>query len=312
MLESPKENRVIIITGPTASGKSDVAIAAAKMLGSEVISADSRQIYQETNIGTAKLSTRDMQGVPHHLVDVLDVDDVYNAGLFEKQSTEIIHTLHQLNRIPVVCGGTGLYIKALVDGIIDLEVAEDLHLHLMDELRATGQDAMYRFLQEIDPAAAETMLPQNWKRVIRALEVKLTSGSSILELHKQSSVKSGFRFFQFGMLWERDELYERINIRVDRMIERGLIEEVQALRNRGYSPENNALNTVGYKEVFAYLEGKISKDEAVRLIKRNTRHYAKRQMTWFRADDRIVWIPVQNRSQNEIAEYIIKTISFTE
>ncbi|MBI2420210.1 MAG: tRNA (adenosine(37)-N6)-dimethylallyltransferase MiaA, partial [Ignavibacteriales bacterium] len=275
------ENRVIIIAGPTCSGKTIVALQIAKALGTEIISADSRQIYTKTNIGTAKPTSEELLQVKHHFIDAIPPEQIFNAGLFEKEALGIIASLHTDGKIPVVAGGTGLYIRALVDGIIDVEIAEDLHLHLMEELQASSNEAMYMFLQKIDAAAAATMMPQNWKRVIRALEVKLGTGSSILDLHHDQNRHKNINFLQFGLLWERDDMYERINNRVDAMMQNGLLNEVKLLQREGLTPLINALNTVGYKELFDKKKKKFPLEEAVRLIKRNTRRYAKRQMTWF-------------------------------
>lgn len=302
------ENRVIIIAGPTCSGKTSVALQIAKALGTEIISADSRQIFTKTNIGTAKPTPKELLQVKHHFVDTIPPEQIFNAGLFEKGALGIIASLHSSGKIPVVAGGTGLYIRALVDGIIDVEIAEDLHLHLMEELQASSNEAMYMFLQKVDAAAAETMMPQNWKRVIRALEVKLGTGSSILDLHQEQNRHKKINFLQFGLLWERDDMYERINNRVDAMMQNGLLDEVKQLKSEGFTPLINALNTVGYKELFDFLDNKFQLEEAVRLIKRNTRRYAKRQMTWFRGDERILWVPVREQNIAEIAPYILKSL----
>jgi tRNA dimethylallyltransferase len=284
------ENRVIIITGPTASGKSDIAYHLAKLLHSEIISADSRQIYRQLTIGAAQPPPECLGQVRHHFIASHDLNESFDAGAFESAALLIIKRLHEENRIPVICGGSGLYIRALIDGIIDIPPDELIREELHNFQNTHGNEALFERLKKVDPAAAATMLPQNYKRIIRALEVFYITGKSILTVHEEFDRNLGIDFFQFGVLWPRELLYDRINRRVDNMLSDGLINEVEHILAAGFQPSINGLNTVGYKEIIAYLNKEIDLNEAARLIKRNTRHYAKRQMTWFNSDPRIKWI----------------------
>lgn len=287
------ETRVIVIVGPTCSGKTDLSIDLALKLNSEIISSDSRQVYKLLNIGTAKPSLQQIESVKHHLVDLLNPDQEFNASRFSNESSKLIDSIHKNNKIPIVCGGSGLYVKSLIDGIIDeVEVDKAYRNELYDLRKMYGNEYLYNQLGKVDLESAGKMLPQNWKRVVRALEVFHVTGKTIGYFHSQLKQKSSFNFIQFGLEWERTALYKNIYDRVDRMIECGLIEEVSYILRQGFKKEINSLNTVGYKEIISYLENKISLDTAIELIKRNTRRFAKRQITWFKADTRINWLKV--------------------
>jgi tRNA dimethylallyltransferase len=290
------EQRVIIIAGPTCSGKTALSILLAGELQSEVISADSRQVYKYLDIGTAKPAAEDMAGIKHHFIDEIEPDGNFNANLFEQKSLEIIGQLHQKDTIPVVAGGSGLYIKALVDGITESAVySDEIREKLLKEKEENGIFFLYEKLKKLDPVSADRMLPQNWKRVLRALEVILFTGKPIWQHHKEYERDCNINFIQYALNWDRPRLYSNINKRVDKMIEAGLVDEVKSLLEKGFASKVNALNTVGYKEIIEYLESRISLDTAIELIKRNTRRYAKKQMTWFRADDRINWLPIESQ-----------------
>ena len=287
--------RVIVIVGPTCSGKSYLSVQVASHLRTEIISADSRQIYKKLNIGTAKPSQSDLRKVKHHLINILNPDEVYDANKFSEDAEYIINKLIAEGRIPVVTGGTGLYIKALIDGMIEgTDKNDELRNELLMKKKQFGNEYLYEELKKIDSQSALKMLPQNWKRVIRAIEVYHTTGKPIWQHQNSQKRKSKFSFYQIGLLWDRTILYKNINNRVDRMINDGLVEEVENILNQGYDKSLNSLNTVGYKEVVSYLEGEISLDRSIELIKRNTRHYAKRQMTWFNADKRIKWYNISS------------------
>jgi tRNA dimethylallyltransferase len=293
------ERVVIVIVGPTCSGKTNLSLKLAELIPSEIISADSRQIYKLLSIGTVKPSKEQLQKVTHYLIDILDPSENYDVSMFEKDAERIIDQIHQNNKTPIVVGGSGLYIKALIDGIFDTaDKDEEYRKKLLENRKEFGNEYLYKKLQEIDPISAEKMLPQNWKRVMRALEVFHTTGELIWEHHqKQSSQKEiKYNFKQFGLNWERKILYENINRRVDWMTDNGLINEVKNILSLGYSENLNSLNTVGYKEIISYLKNEITLDKAIDLIKRNTRHYAKRQMTWFKKDKRIHWFDVKDFS----------------
>lgn len=289
------ERKVIVITGPTCSGKTAVGISLAKKLRTEIISADSRQVYQYLDIGTAKPSPHELSEVKHHFIGTLKPDEDFNVSKFEQDALEIIRSLHAENKIPVAAGGSGLYIKALTEGIFNTaDTDEEYRQELKTKLETYGREFLYGELKNADPKAAETMLPQNWKRVMRALEVLHLTGKSILEHHEDYERNLNIEFLQFGLNWDREVLYRNIESRVDNMIQSGLIDEVKRVLEMGYGKELNALNTVGYKEIIMYLQGEITLERAVELIKRNTRRYAKRQMTWFRKNQSIHWFNISS------------------
>lgn len=305
-------SKITVIVGPTCSGKTYLSFKLAEKIPSEIISADSRQIYKHLNIGTAKPSIQQLQNVPHHLISILDPSENFDVSIFEKEAEVAIENIFNKNKTPIVVGGSGLYIKALIDGIFDTaEKDEEYRKTLLQKRKDFGNEVLYDELKKVDPVSAVKMLPQNWKRVIRALEVLHTTGEPIWKHHQlQLSKEKKYNFLQFGLNWERKLLYENINHRVDSMIENGLVEEVKNVLSLGYDKNLNSLNTVGYKEIVQHLEGEISLDKAIELIKRNTRHYAKRQMTWFRKDERIHWFDVKDSNQlDSIANQIIQLLS---
>ncbi|NUN09326.1 MAG: tRNA (adenosine(37)-N6)-dimethylallyltransferase MiaA [Ignavibacteriaceae bacterium] len=304
------EKRVVIITGPTGSGKSELAFLLAKTLGTEIIVADSRQIYKELVIGSAQPSKDKQQQIRYHLLSSLNLSENFNAARFEALSDSIIGSLLGENKIPVIEGGAGLYLRALIGGIVEIPGETDVYRReLNDLLLREGREFVYNLLCEEDPETAKTLLPQNYKRVIRALEVKRATGKSIQWFFSHQEVKRSYDSLQFGLLRERDDLYRRINERVDKMIDAGLVEEVKGILSVGYDAGINPLNTVGYKEIIAFLRGEFELDTAIELIKRNSRHYAKRQMTWFRKQPGIEWCSITNDDgYNKIVEKIIKKI----
>ena len=232
----------------------------------------------------------------------------YNAGEFGLRARAKVEELLKQDKQPILAGGSGLYVRAVIDGIFEGPgMNTEVRKQLENEAHMLGSEILYERLKKIDPVSAEKMDATKVRRIIRALEVYSTTGKPISDLHSVQEIKIPFEAVQFGLQWERKLLYQRIERRVDEMIENGLVEEVQGLIVKGYSRGANSLNTVGYKEVFDYLDGKTTKEEMIRLIKQNTRHFAKRQMTWFRADNRITWIPVHDKTDwSEIAEHIQK------
>ncbi len=304
------ERRVIVIVGATGSGKTSLSLKLAAKLGTEIISADSRQIYKILDIGTAKPLKKELDQVKHHFIDSLNLDEPFNVSKYEKESLKIIDGLHKKNKIPIVAGGSGLYIKALVEGLFnEVDTDEEFRRKLLDEREKFGNEYLYQKLIAVDKESADTMLPQNWKRVIRALEVFHLTGKPIWEFHAAHKREVDIKFLQYGLQWERELLYQNINNRVDKMISDGLVDEIKSVLEKGYSSELNSLNTVGYKEIIAYLKGEYDLERAVELIKRNTRHYAKRQMTWFRKDEMIKWFEIDQEEELEkIADSIIKDI----
>lgn len=300
--------KVIVIVGPTCSGKTRLSLILAEKLKSEIISADSRQVYKYLTIGTAKPSANELRIIKHHFIDELEPDEEFNADLFSKRAKEIISRLIEKDSIPIVVGGSGLYIKALVDGITQTVVSNKLLRNELLELRKKyGNAYLYDELKKIDPISAEKMLPQNWKRVIRAIEVFKLTGKPIWQHHIENPIQQEFEFFQYGLKWDRKKLYQNIECRVDEMIKNGFIEEVKMILDKGYSKEINSLNTLGYKEIIDLLDGKLTFNEAVNRIKINTRRFAKRQMTWFNADKRIKWFEIDSYEElNNIAENILE------
>lgn len=300
--------RVIVIVGPTCSGKSYLGLKLAQLINGEIISADSRQIYKRLNIGTAKPTSEELQKVKHHFINILNPDEDYDASKFSTDAENVIDDIHIRNKTAVVAGGSGLYIKALIDGIVDsADKDENLRKELLAKKEKYGNEFLYNELEKIDPISAEKMLPQNWKRVIRALEVFFLTGRPIWQHHSSQNKNSKFNFYQIGLNWKREALYTRIEERIDKMIEDGLVDEVKDILNDGYDKNLNSLNTVGYKEIISYLEEEININRAIELIKRNTRRYAKRQLTWYRADERIRWLNVS--SKDDIADLALQLIN---
>jgi tRNA dimethylallyltransferase len=290
---SPASGRtVLVLVGPTASGKTPVALEICRRADAEIISADSRQMYIHMDIGTAKPTREERARVPHHFIDDRLPDAPLNASEFGSRGRQIIDEILTRGKLPLVVGGSGLYIQGLVDGFFEgPEPDEELRSRLYARLEGEGGEALLEELRAVDPAAAATMLPSNKKRIVRALEVFQLTGQRISAL-QQSRIAISFSPVFVGLRWERAALYDRINRRVDRMLEEGLVDEGRTLLALGYDPRLNALQTVGYREVFAHLSGAMSYDRMVFLIKRNSRRYAKRQMTWFRSDERITWFDV--------------------
>lgn len=287
------ERVVVTIIGPTCSGKTSLSLMLAEELKTEIISADSRQIFKYLSIGTAKPTKEETDKIKHHFIDCLEPDVNYNISKFEIDGLKIIEELFKNKKTPVVVGGSGLYIKALVDGIInEVETDDEYRSDLMEQREKYGNEYIYDLLREVDPESAANMLPQNWKRVIRALEVYHITGKPIWEHHREQKRDVEISFLQYGLNWDREILYQNIEKRVDQMINDGLVSELEKVLEMGYSRSVNALNTVGYKELYDFLDAKITLERAVELIKRDTRRFAKRQFTWFRRDERIKWFDV--------------------
>ena len=285
------KGRVLVLVGPTASGKTEVARAIAGRRDSEIVSADSRQVYRFLTIGTAKPLPADLSAVPYHFIDIVDPDVPYSAGEFGRAGRVAIDGILSRGRLPLVAGGSGLYIRSLIDGLFEGPAAQaDVRAALERELRERGVGALLEELRRVDPDIAGRISPTNLRRIMRALEVYRQTGTPLSVLQREGKVETEFDPFFVGLRWEREELYRRIERRCDAMLERGLLEEARSLGERGYGPTLNALQTVGYAEAFRHLGGEITYDEMVRLFKQNSRRYAKRQMTWFNADDRIRWV----------------------
>ena len=302
------ERKVIVIVGPTYSGKTKVGISLAQKLQSEIISADSRQIYKKLTVGTAKPTQDELRTIKHHFIDFLEPDETYNISRFETDSLKVIDELISQGKIPIVVGGSGLYIKALTEGIFNSVDSDDEYRAELKELREKfGNEYLYGELKKVDPQSVAGMLPQNWKRVMRALEVFHLTGEPIWKFQENYERKTDYNFILFGLNWDRNILYANIERRVDEMIENGLVNEVKNILSLGYSKNINSLNTVGYKEIISYLDNEITLERAIELIKRNTRRYAKRQMTWFRKTENIKWLTCdESSSPEQLTSQIIK------
>ena len=291
---------VIVVLGPTGIGKSDLSIRIAQHFHTEIISADSRQIYKELTIGTAVPPSDDLQKVKHHLIHNHSIHDYYSAALFEKEALEIIGQLFSTKDVLVVTGGSMMYIDALCKGMDDIPDADQqIRAQLMEEHREKGLEHMRLQLKQLDPVYYEQVDLKNPKRIIHALEVCLTSGKPYSSMRKDQKKERPFKIIKIGLNRDRQELYDRINRRVDLMMEMGLEQEAKSVFEFRHM---NSLNTVGYKELFAYFEGEHDKEKAVELIKRNSRHYARKQLTWFRRDDEINWF--QPEQEDEIIRFI--------
>lgn len=278
---------LIVVAGPTAVGKTALAIRLAKHFKTEIISADSRQIYRELELGTAKPSKEELTQVKHHFVNSRSINEDYDAGKFGVEAREIIDILFKQNDVIVMCGGSGLYIKAVVEGFDDLpEVAAGTRESINEEYKQKGLDWLQKQVEESDPDYFEIVDKRNPQRLIRALEMIRTTGKPFSEFRKKENIVLPFNVIKIGLELDRDELYKRIDDRMDKMIGAGLLDEAKKFFTQRHL---NSLQTVGYQEVFEYLDGKYDRDEAIRLMKRNTRHYAKRQFTWFKKDAAIRW-----------------------
>lgn len=283
-----KSRLILAIVGPTASGKTPLSLLLAEQLKGEIVSADSRQIYRHLDIGTAKPSLEDRARVPHHFVDILDPAEEYSAGRFGEEVDTVFRDIMKRGKIPILVGGSGLYVRAALDGIFDGPGKDpEIRDQLEERLLTHGLAALCADLKKVDPVALSRIKEINPRRVIRALEVFHITGKPISEMHKEPGSTTKFPALQVCLSWDRTELYARINRRVDNMLSAGLVNEVRNLEKLGYGRHLNALNTVGYKEVFDFLEGITDEQKMVELIKRNTRRFAKRQLTWFGGDKRI-------------------------
>jgi tRNA dimethylallyltransferase len=284
--------RIIIICGPTASGKSELAVRLARERNGEIVNADSLQIYRGMDIGTAKPTMAEQGGIAHHLIDVVDPDQPFSAADFAEAANRSIAGIVNRRKLPIVVGGTGLYIRALLHGLVDSPSGDEtLRQELQAEAREKGNRAMLEQLSKVDPELGQRTHINNLVRIIRGLEVYRLTGIP-LSRHQQEHGFSDLRYhtLQLGIRVDRRELYARINARVDRMLADGLLDEVQGLLARGFGSGLKAMKSIGYKESAACLAGEYSRDEAARLIKRNTRHYAKRQLTWFNSVSDIIWL----------------------
>lgn len=287
------KNPLIILTGPTAAGKTKLSIALAKEINGEIISADSMQVYKYMNIGSAKVQSDEMQGIRHHLVDILEPTEEFNIVLFQKYAKQAIEEIYAKEKIPIIVGGTGFYIQSVLYDIDFGQTDGDttIRVELEQLARSRGAEYLHAMLAECDPRAAQEIHANNVKRVIRAIEFYRQTGRQISEHNaEEREKKSAYTSRYFVLTDRRDKLYANIDQRVDMMIAQGLIDEVKRLRDMGCKRDSTAMQGLGYKEVLSYLAGELTLDEAVYIIKRDTRHFAKRQLTWFRRERDVIWI----------------------
>ncbi len=295
-----------MIAGPTAVGKTQVALALARGMPAEIVCADSRILYRGLDIGTAKPSRADREAVPHHLLDVADPDQVVTLAEYQHLAIRALEEIRGRARLPLLVGGTGLYIRAVVDGLVIPPVAPQwvLRAELEEEERTSGPGTLHQRLAQVDPEAASRIHPRNIRRIIRALEVQAQTGVPMSALRRAAPAPAE-PVVMVALTLDRARLYNRIDRRIDAQLAAGLIEEVRALLRSGYTRTLPALQAIGYKEIVAYVDGAHSREDAVSLLRRNTRHYAKRQLTWFRADPRYRWLDVGDDPPARVAERIL-------
>lgn len=297
------ENRpnIVVIAGPTASGKTSVGVRLGQRFQGEIVSADSVQIYRYLDVGSAKPTPDERASVPHHMIDIRDPDQEFSAGDYMREAREIIDKIGRAGRVPLVVGGTGLYIKALLGGIVELPLANRaLRRELREQERTRGEGTLFGKLMRVDPEIARRIHPQNVPRIVRALEVYEVTGTKLSDIQRRHSFRDRpFRHLFVCLDPGREILYERIDNRVDSMIERGLIEEVNQLLQRGYGRDLKSMQSLGYRHAAMVVAGETDRDEAIRLMKRDTRRYAKRQLTWFRSESDALWFDPRDSDKIE-------------
>lgn len=313
LMEEKKMRPLIVLTGPTSVGKTKLSIALAKAVNGEIISADSMQVYHHMDIGTAKITKEEMDGVNHYLVDQYEPDEEFNVVEFQKEAKKAMEEIYVKGKIPLIVGGTGFYIQAVLNDIDFTENEQDTtYRKELEELAdKEGAGVLHQMLSDVDPESAETIHENNVKKVIRALEFYKMTGEPISKHNvEQRAKESPYEFMYFVLDQKRDVLYANIDKRVDIMMENGLLEEVKRLKEMGYDRSLVSMQGIGYKEILAYLEGECSLEEAVYIIKRDTRHFAKRQMTWFRRERDVTMVPKQDfeNDEDKILEYMLNLL----
>lgn len=302
---------LIVLTGPTAVGKTSLSIALARAAEGEIISADSMQVYKHMDIGSAKIKKEEMEGIPHYLIDVLEPDEEFHVVRFQEMAKEAMKEIYSKGKIPILTGGTGFYIQAVVK---DIDFSQDTEKSSVRErlenlAQEKGGEYLHELLAQRDPESAERIHPNNIKRVIRALEYYELTGEKIsLHNEREGEKVSPYNTAYFVLSDHRERLYEKIDRRVDQMLDEGLVEEVRRLAQMGYTRDMVSMQGLGYKEILAYLEGEYSLEEAVYVLKRDTRHFAKRQLTWFRREKDVIWVkkPDFDYDDKKILEYILE------
>lgn len=304
---------LVIIAGPTAIGKTSISIKLAKKLNGEIISADSMQIYKHMDIGSAKITKDEMQGIPHYLIDIIDPKYNYSAAQYKRDAEECINDINLRGKVPMIVGGTGLYINSLIYNYSFTEAVKDeeYRKELVNLAEQKGKEFVHGLLQNSDIESYKRLFPNDLKRVIRALEVYKLTGKTISEFNNNENLYDiPYNIHYFVLTMDRNILYERINDRVDIMLKNGLLEEVIKLKEMGYTSDMQSMKGIGYKEILDYLDVKISFDKAIEMIKQGSRNYAKRQLTWFRKDNRVNWIDKEFfKDEEEIVEYIRREIN---
>lgn len=316
-VSNPKERPLIVLTGPTAVGKTKLSIILAKAVNGEILSADSMQVYRHMDIGSAKITPDEMQGVPHHMIDILDPWEPFNVFIFKQKCEECLTGIYERSHIPIITGGTGFYIQALLKDIDFTENEENTEYRISLERMAEekGPEYLHEMLFKVDPASAEAIHTNNIKRTIRALEFYHLTGETISKHNDKERLKtSAYRSCYFVLNDERERLYRQIEQRVDEMLKQGLLDEVKSLREMGCMRDMVSMQGLGYKELLAYLDGECTYEEAVSRIKQNTRHFAKRQLTWFRREQEVIWVNKQqfNYDDGQILEYMFKELTKRE
>ncbi|MFO7295180.1 MAG: tRNA (adenosine(37)-N6)-dimethylallyltransferase MiaA [Caldicoprobacter sp.] len=293
---------LVVIVGPTAVGKTKLSIELAKVLNGEIVSADSMQIYRYMDIGTAKPTVEERQGIPHHMIDIIDPGQEFSVAEYQRLATQAIDDIYRRGKLPIVVGGTGLYIKSLLYpmNFTDASYDPEFRKELQRQAEIMGKEYLHRKLQAVDPKTAARLHPNDVRRVIRALEVYHLTGKPMSE-YDQGLEKMEYKYnvAMIGLTMDRAKLYQRINQRVDEMMKKGLLDEVKGMLDRGYTRDMISMQGLGYKELMEYLEGRVSLEEAIDILKRETRRYAKRQLTWFRAQKDIVWVDVDQFESHE-------------
>lgn len=302
--------KILTILGPTASGKTKVSLEIADIIKGEIISADSRQIYRFMDIGTAKPGLEERKKVPHHLIDIVNPDEYFSAADYSNRAREAIKNILGRVKEPIIVGGSGLYLRALFRGIFKGPGKdEEVRSKLKDRAEKFGIDSLYEELEKKDPEAARKIGPHNLVRIIRALEVYELTGKRISDLQKKGEYPpEEHNFIKIGLELDREQLYQRIELRVEQMIKAGLVDEVKNLKKKGYDPRFAPLRTFGYKEIFQYLDGKITLKQAKENVKLETRHYAKRQITWFKKEEGILWIDAEKENLTDEILRIFKGV----
>lgn len=303
---------LLIITGPTAVGKTELSLKIAEELQGEIISADSMQIYRYMDIGTAKASAEERKRVRHHMIDIINPDETYSVADYQQEADRLIREICARGSLPIMVGGTGLYIRAVIQGFLfpEMETNHQLRAELTEMARKYGNEYLHQKLAEFDPEHARKIHPNDMRRIIRAIEIFQETGHNMTYyLEKQKYTPPRYNTLKIGLIREREELYDRINKRVDLMIKKGLVEEVKNIIKAGFNMSATALQGLGYKEIIGYLKGDYPLEEAIRILKKNTRNYAKKQITWFNREKDLHWFNLTGKSDIKVYQEIMALIS---